>query len=52
MSASKPSRRQIAETNDAMLRRQQQFRLATEHASRAFAGAPGIKKVALFGSVA
>ena len=52
MSASKPSCRQIAETNDAMLPRQQQFRLAAEFAARAFADVPGVEKVALFGSVA
>jgi len=33
-----------------MLRRQQQFRLAAEYAARAFAGVPGVEKVALFGS--
>jgi hypothetical protein len=48
----KPSRCQIAETNEQMLRRQQQFRLAAEYAARAFAGIPGVEKVALFGSVA
>jgi hypothetical protein len=47
-----PIRRQIAETNEAMLRRQQQFRLAAEYAAGAFAGVPGVEKVALFGSVA
>ena len=36
----KPTRRQIAETNEAMLRRQQQFRLAAEYAAGAFAGVP------------
>jgi hypothetical protein len=52
MSARKPSRRQIAETNEYLLRRQQQFRLAAEYAAQAFAAVPGVEKVALFGSVA
>ena len=52
MSGRKPTRRQVAETNEAMLRRQQQFRLAAEYAARAFASIPGVEKVALFGSAA
>jgi hypothetical protein len=52
MGSSRPTQREIAETNDAMLRRQQQFRLAAEYAARAFARIPGVERVALFGSVA
>ena len=35
-----------------MRRRQQQFRLAADFATRAFRGVPGVERVALFGSVA
>src|SRR3990172_6953449 len=52
MSARKPSRKAIAETNEDMLRRQRNFRLAAEYAARAFARVPGVEQVALFGSVA
>jgi hypothetical protein len=52
MGSSWPTKREIAETNDAMLRRQQQFRLAAEYAASAFARIPSVERVALFGSVA
>jgi len=48
----KPSRQKIAEENELMLRRQQQFRLAAEYAARSLAQVPEVRRVMLFGSVA
>lgn len=47
-----PTRRQIDEENELLLRRQRQFRLAAEYIARALAELPAVRKVALFGSVA
>jgi hypothetical protein len=48
----KPSARRIEEENQAMLRRQQQFRRAAEVVAHAFAQFPAVERIALFGSVA
>lgn len=47
-----PTEEDIAEENDLMLRRQQQFRIAAEFVAHAFAQLPFVEKVVLFGSVA
>lgn len=43
---SRRTQREVAETNDGMLRRQREFRLAAEYAARAFAKVPGVVRVA------
>ncbi len=47
-----PSHQGIREENEAMLRRQHQFRLAAEHVADAFKMCPAVLRVALIGSVA
>ena len=44
--------REIEQQNQAMLRRQEAFRIAAEYVGRAFARLPFVTKVVLFGSVA
>jgi hypothetical protein len=46
------NRRKIAEQNNALLRRQQEFRLAADCVARALGELPGVQRVVLFGSVA
>ncbi len=47
-----PTRREIAEEDEGLLRRQAEFRLAADAVARAFATFPEVASVALFGSVA
>lgn len=47
-----PRRREIAEDDERLLRRQAEFRLAADAVTRAFAGFSEVAAVALFGSVA
>ncbi len=47
-----PSRQNVREENEEMLRRQRQFRLAAEYVANAFKACPAVLKVALIGSVA
>ena len=46
------NRRKIAEQNNALLRRQQEFRLAADYVARALGELPSVQRVVLFGSVA
>lgn len=47
-----PSRRDIREENEAMLRRQREFQLAAEYVAGAFRKHPSVLRVALIGSAA
>src|SRR3990172_3032957 len=48
----RPSAKAIAEENEGMRRRQEQFRMAAEFVAAAFGELPQVQQVALFGSVA
>jgi hypothetical protein len=47
-----PDEKEIAAENQAMIRRQADFRQAAEYVSSALAKIPSVQKVALFGSAA
>jgi hypothetical protein len=47
-----PDEHDMAEENESLLRRREQFRVAAEYVARAFAALPEVQKVVLFGSVA
>ena len=48
----RPSVKAIAEENEHMRRRQEQFRIAAQYVAHAFSQVPQVQKVVLFGSVA
>lgn len=47
-----PSRKEIEEQNELLLRQQHNFRVAADHLAAALAGHPAVSRVVLFGSVA